>query len=182
MELNFLSLILGLLGSSFFVASCFSIERPRILFLGVISSLLFIAGYLAKGDITAGAMVVTALTRNLLFMIERRHKFLWLTRKRVFYIMALTIVGIWFSGIALNGFEWYKLLIVISPLILLYGLSLDNVLHLKILTMINGLGWLSYEAITGAYTVMIGESVGLMMALLAIIRIANKIKIPKVST
>lgn len=180
METDYLSLALGLLGSILFIITCFSIKRSRILTFGVIGSVLFIGSYIAKSDITAAAIVLTAVTRNVLFMIEHNGLWKWLTRTRIILMMAILIIGTWLLTVGLSDWQWYKLLVLAAPLALLYGLSLDNILHLKILTMLNALCWLTYEALTGAYTIMIGEIFGLIMVLFAIIRVARKTKIPKV--
>jgi len=171
METNYLSLIIGLLGSWAFISSCFSIKRRRILLLGALSSALLIGSYLVKGDMTAGTMVVVSLVRNILFIVEQKSATSWLTRRRIFVAVAIFIIVSWSLTAGLNAFNWHKLLIVASPLLLLYGLSLDNIVHLKIFTILNGFGWLAYEAITGSYTIMLGESVGILMAFIAIVRI-----------
>ena len=66
------SLALGLLGSLFFIASCFSIVRRRVLVLGLISSAILIASYFVKADFSTSLLVCVALARNALFLVAAR--------------------------------------------------------------------------------------------------------------
>lgn len=56
------------------------------------------------------------------------------------------------------------------------GFAFQNLTWLKIFTILNGVGWLTYELITGAYGVMIGEATGIVMAGIALWRISIKLK------
>ena len=65
---------------------------------------------------------------------------------------------------------------------MIIGFSFQNIKLLKIFTIANGIGWVSYELITGAYGVILGEIVGILMAVIALWRIQqleNKSDNPK---
>jgi hypothetical protein len=168
-----ISLLLGFLGSVLFIVSCFSIHRKRILVFGMAASIVLIVGYAAKSDITAAAMVICALSRNVLFLIEGAFSHPRFTRRTVGFIMLPTVAIIWLAT-EWNGFQLVSLLILLGPLLLTVGFILPSVSGLKVFTIFNGISWLTYEFLTGAYTVMLGEFVGLCMAILALYRLSRK--------
>lgn len=165
------SLILGSLGSAFFLLSCFSRNRNRILSFGIISSVLFLLSYLVKADFSATTMVVCALTRNILFLIAEKTDTKWMTRRKIGFIMIGLIIVAWTSTINPSHFQWYQIFILAGPILFSVGFTLNSIAGLKVFTILNGLNWLTYEIITQAYAIVIGEVAGMIFAGITLFRV-----------
>lgn len=116
-------------------------------------------------------MVVCALTRNILFLIAEKIDTKWMTRKKIGFIMIGLITVAWVSTINPSHFQWYQLLILAGPLLFSFGFTLNSIAALKVFTILNGLNWLTYEIITHAYAIIIGEVAGIIFAGITLIRV-----------
>lgn len=163
------SLALGFLGSLFFIASCSSVVRRRVLVLGLISSAILITSYFVKADFSTSFLVCVALTRNALYLVVGGS----VAGRRLVWsgLSAVAIAG-WL--LTSSGASASTVIPLVGALLMLAAFGSGNMLTLKVATVLNGGLWLSYEWVSGAYTVMIGETVGLVFAAVAVARLASR--------
>jgi hypothetical protein len=165
-----LSLVLGLIGSGFFIASCASTNRKHILVFGVFALVADLATYALKGDFATMALVVIAVARNSLYLRAGTS----LPRRRLVWAgVSLATIVAWSLMTDWTTLQWWTPMSVIGSLLLVAALASTDIVRLKALQVLNGVLWLVYELMSGAYTVMIGESVGLVLAAVALLRLTR---------
>ncbi len=170
MPLSVLSLILGLAGSGFFTASCFSIVRRRVLVLGLVSSAVLILAYIVKDDIAASFLVMVALLRNGLFLLTRGTL---IGRKIVWVVLVVGALVIWLGTTNYSKGLLVDMLPLWGTVIMVTAFAFFGMKYLKVATVVNGCLWLLYEYLTGAYTVMVGEALGVILAVVALVRLSR---------
>ena len=153
-----LPLIIGGLASVGMVIAGLTTHRRKLFAFNLTVSLLSVGQYLLLGSISAMLVgIIGAIRSGLLVAFE--HKFPQINSGRMIilfsglHILAFTIATNW-STDALTWFEWLPLA---GALIGTLAPFFKSMVLMKMLYVLCGINWLTFELITGAYGQVVGE-------------------------
>lgn len=166
--------ILGAIVSLGVILAAFSVHRTRVLVLGVIIGITAILEYYIAGTYAALAIGIVGLFRTTTLLLAQKVEKLqffqhWISS--TFFLLAYPLVFLMIND--LTKMEWYMFLPLVGAWLNVIAFWTTDMLITKNVQIGVSAVWLVYEATTGLYTQMIGDSVAMIGLIVSVITLVK---------
>ena len=165
--LNICIRLFGLLGIASTVAAYQCKKHSWMIGLRTANELLFAAQYLLLGGYTGAALNVLSSCRNIIF-IERVKKEKSTNLWRIVFSVIFIIISIF----TFSGFP--TVIFCVGKVITTYVYGSRNLTFVRVMTIVTGIMWITYNFILGAYEAIAADLLTVVSAGIAIRRIDMK--------
>ena len=124
-------------------------------------------------------MLVSAVTvlRSIVFLIGFKWDFWWAKPAKVKWVLMALAVAAWYFTTDFSSATWVSYFMLVLPIVVVVAMSLQSIKGNKWLMLVSGVGWTTYEILTGAYGLIPGEVFGIIATIVALLRLY---KVPEV--
>ena len=156
--------IFGLIAITMWLVGTQSKNKKEILLTQMISSIFYCLQYICLKAYTGALTDLVTIIRNIVFYFEEKHNKEISKISLIIFMIIIILVGtISFENI-------YCLLIIFASILYLIAVWVKNFQLTRVLCIISAMGWLSYNYLVGAYVNCIGNSLEIILLIIAMIR------------
>lgn len=128
-------------------------------------------------------MLVSAVTvlRSIVYLIGFKWNIVWLNPAKAKWGLMILAIAAWYFSTDFEHATWVSYFMLVLPIIVVIAMSLQSIKANKWLMLASGIGWTTYELLTGAYGLIPGEIFGTIATVIALYRLYYRPVQPVVS-
>lgn len=156
--------VLGLMAVTTWLMGTQAKNKKEILLAQIISSIFYFLQYLCLKAYTGALTDFITIVRSIVFYFEEKHNKVISKKSLIIFMAVIVLIGI----ITFDNINC--LLIIFASLAYLIALWIKNFQVTRILCMFGAMGWLIYNYLVGAYVNCIGNTLEIILLIIAMIR------------